>query len=174
MSNWIANSVQAVNSRIEIQYNSLDLPSALQFTEGHTTEYLYDATSVKRRVKQVTTSENLLVPMESTFTVPANKVAVSIQTDYCGNVFYENGILSKILTDEGFITLSGTTSTCHYCLRDHQGNKRVVFNQSGTIEQTNHYYPFGITFGEGIDNSDQRYKYNGKELDRMHGLDLYD
>jgi len=49
----------------------------------------------------------------------------------------------------------------------------VVFNQSGTIEQTNHYYPFGMTFGEGIDNSDNRYKYNGKELDRMHGLDLY-
>jgi RHS repeat-associated protein len=42
------------------------------------------------------------------------------------------------------------------------------------IEQTNHYYPFGMTFGEGIDNSDNRYKYNGKELDRMHGLDLYD
>jgi RHS repeat-associated protein len=28
-----------------------------------------------------------------------------------------------------------------------------------------------MTFGEGLDN---RYKYNGKELDRMHGLDLYD
>jgi RHS repeat-associated protein len=55
---------------------------------------------------------------------------------------------------------------------DH-GNNRV-FNQSGTIEQTNHYYPFGMTFGEGIDNSDNRYKYNGKELDHMHGLDLYD
>ena len=31
-----------------------------------------------------------------------------------------------------------------------------------------------MTFGEGTDNSDNRYKYNGKELDRMHGLDLYD
>jgi RHS repeat-associated protein len=31
-----------------------------------------------------------------------------------------------------------------------------------------------MTFGEGIDNSDNRYKYNGKELDRMHGLDLFD
>ncbi len=31
-----------------------------------------------------------------------------------------------------------------------------------------------MTFGEGIGNSDNRYKYNGKELDRMHGLDLYD
>lgn len=67
-----------------------------------------------------------------------------------------------------------TTPTYHYYIQDHQGNNRVVFNQSGTIEQTNHYYPFGMTFGEGIDNSDNRYKYNNKELDRMHGLDLYD
>ncbi|WP_321436019.1 RHS repeat-associated core domain-containing protein [uncultured Bacteroides sp.] len=50
----------------------------------------------------------------------------------------------------------------------------MIFNQSRTVEQTNHYYPFGVTFGEGIDNSDNRYKYNDKELDRMHGLDWYD
>jgi len=31
-----------------------------------------------------------------------------------------------------------------------------------------------MTFGEGIDNYDNRYKYNNKELDQMHGLDLYD
>ena len=72
------------------------------------------------------------------------------------------------------ITMSGTTPTYHYYIQDHQGNNRVVFNQNGAIEQTNHYYPFGMTFGEGIDNSDNRYKYNDKELDRMHGLDWYD
>jgi len=70
--------------------------------------------------------------------------------------------------------MNGTTPTYHYYIQDHQGNSRVVFNQNGTIEQTNHHYPFGMTFGEEINNSDQRYKYNGKELDRMHGLDLYD
>lgn len=50
----------------------------------------------------------------------------------------------------------------------------VVFNQNGSIELTNHYYPFGMTFEEGITTSEQRYKYNGKELDHMHGLNLYD
>ena len=150
------------------------MPSALQFTEGHTTAYLYDAAGVKRRVKQVTTTENLLVPMGSTLPVPTDKIAVSTQTDYCSNVIYENGILSRILVDDGYITMSGTTPTYHYYIQDHLGNNRVVFNQNGTIEQTNHYYPFGMTFGEGIDNSDNRYKYNNKELDRMHGLDLYD
>jgi len=33
------------------------------------------------------------------------------------------------------------------------------------------YYPFGMTLSEGIDNSDNRHEYNGKELDCMHGLD---
>ena len=70
--------------------------------------------------------------------------------------------------------MSGTIPTYHYDIQDHLGNNRVVFNQSGTVEQANHYYPFGMTFGEGTENSDNRYKYNGKELDRMHGLDLYD
>ncbi|WP_321438170.1 hypothetical protein [uncultured Bacteroides sp.] len=58
------NSTEDLNKKIaKIQYNILNLPSALQFTEGHTTAYLYDAAGVKRRVKQVTTTENLLVPM---------------------------------------------------------------------------------------------------------------
>ena len=39
------------------------------------------------------------------------------------------------------------------------------------------YYPFGTPFGEvasGTYPDYQPYKYNGKELDRMHGLDTYD
>lgn len=32
----------------------------------------------------------------------------------------------------------------------------------------------GGLFGEGTATSNQAYKYNGKELDRMHGLDWYD
>jgi RHS repeat-associated protein len=42
------------------------------------------------------------------------------------------------------------------------------------IEQVNHYYPFGGLMGESTNDEVQRYKYNGKELDRMHGLNLYD
>ncbi|NCB19980.1 MAG: hypothetical protein EOM61_10225, partial [Bacteroidia bacterium] len=50
----------------------------------------------------------------------------------------------------------------------------VVINQSGTVEQVNHYYPFGGLMGESTAGGVQPYKYNGKELDRMHGLDLFD
>jgi len=38
----------------------------------------------------------------------------------------------------------------------------------------NHYYPFGGLMGESTAGGVQPYKYNGKELDRMHGLDLFD
>lgn len=70
--------------------------------------------------------------------------------------------------------MNSTTPTYHYYIQDHQGNNLVVLSQTGTIEQTNHYCPFGMTFGEELENSDQQYKYNGKDLDRIHGLNLYD
>jgi len=71
---------------------------------------------------------------------------------------------------------SGSTPIYHYYEQDHLGNNRVVVNQNGTKEQeqVTHYYPYGLPFSEGYDNSQQPYKYNGKELDRMHGLDWYD
>ncbi|WP_394341084.1 RHS repeat-associated core domain-containing protein [Parabacteroides pacaensis] len=89
-------------------------------------------------------------------------------------MIYENGALKQILTPEGYITLSGSTPTYHYYLRDHQGNNRVVINQNSTVEQVTHYYPFGMTYGEGTSPDVQPYKYNGKELDRTHGLNWYD
>src|SRR5690554_4688988 len=79
-----------------------------------------------------------------------------------------------ILIEEGYITMNGTTPTYHYFLKDHQGNNRVVMNHNGTVEQVNHYYPFGGLFGEGMQDSNQPYKYNGKEFDYLLGLNMYD
>lgn len=64
----------------------------------------------------------------------------------------------------------------YFYLTDHLGNNRVVANQSGTPIQKNHYYPFGTAFAEtsAAEQGKQPYKYNGKELDQMHGLNLYD
>ena len=105
----------------------------------------------------------------------SSQISQTNTTDYCNNVIYENGVLSMILTEEGYVTLSGNAPIYHYYLKDHQGNNRIVMNQNGTtVEQVNHYYPFGGLFEEGLATSDQNYKYNSKELDRMHGLDWYD
>ena len=68
----------------------------------------------------------------------------------------------------------GTTNGYHYYIRDHQGNNRVVAKYDGTIEQTTHYYPYGGILSQSTNQGVQKYKYNGKELDTMHGLNMYD
>ena len=51
-----------------------------------------------------------------------------------------------LLTEEGYVDLSASTPAYYYYLKDHQGNNRVVINSSGTVAETNHYYPFGGVF----------------------------
>lgn len=170
------NLEQDYNKKIaNIQYNSLNLPSTLQFANGNSTDYLYGADGMKRRVTHKTTIANISVPMGQIIELANSQISQTNTTDYCNNVIYENGVLSMILTEEGYVTLNGDTPIYHYYLKDHQGNNRIVMNQNGTtVEQVNHYYPFGGLFGEGIATSNQNYKYNGKELNCMHGLDWYD
>ncbi|RRC97009.1 RHS repeat-associated core domain-containing protein, partial [Prevotella sp. OH937_COT-195] len=42
------------------------------------------------------------------------------------------------------------------------------------LEERNDYYPFGGLMGKGLNGDFQSYKYNGKELERQIGLDIYD
>ena len=66
-------------------------------------------------------------------------------------------------------------NSSHYYIRDYQGNNRVVVAPDGTVEQTNDYYAYGGPWGNTSTNQGfQPFKYNGKELDRVHGLDWYD
>ena len=44
----------------------------------------------------------------------------------------------------------------------------------GSVEEVNDYYPFGGLMSNTTGNEFQPYKYNGKELDRKAGLNLYD
>ena len=134
-----------------ITYNFLNLPNAVTFSDGSTITYTYGADGTKLRT--------------------VHKIgSTTTTTDYCGNVIYENGVQKLLLTEEGYITLSD--SKYHYYLKDHQGNNRVVISQSGTVEETSHYYPFGGTFASA--GNVQPYKYNGKELDTKKGLNWYD
>ena len=134
-----------------ISYNCLNLPSVVTFSDGSTITYTYGADGTKLRT--------------------VHKIgSATTTTDYCGNVIYENGVQKLLLTEEGYVTLSD--SKYHYYLKDHQGNNRVVINQSGTVEETNHYYPFGGVFASA--GSIQPYKYNGKEFDNKKGLNWYD
>lgn len=63
----------------------------------------------------------------------------------------------------------------HYYIQDYMGNVRMVVNSDGTVEQQNHYYPYGGIIGNLSTNQDlQTFKFEGKELDRKFGLDWYD
>ena len=132
-----------------ISYNCLNLPSTVTFSDGSRISHTYGADGTKLKTVHKTGS-------------------TTTTTDYCGNVVYENGVRKLLLTDEGYVTLSD--GKYHYYL--HQGNNRVVINQSGTVEETNHYYPFGGVFAST--GNVQPYKYNGKELDAKKGLNWYD
>jgi RHS repeat-associated protein len=155
------NLTQDLNKGITgITYNFLNLPQsvAISNTLGQATNtYMYAADGRKLRTVQQWSGTN------------------SKQTDYVGNVIYEsvNGTattLKRILVDGGYIE----GGAYYFYLTDHLGNNRVVANANGGIVQTNHYYPFGMSFAEGVTTSQQPYKYNAKELDTERGLNLYD
>lgn len=73
---------------------------------------------------------------------------------------------------------TSTTSdnfTFYYYTPDHLGDIREVVDAGGNVLQVTNYYPFGATYADAATNPDfQPYKYNGKELDKMHGLNTYD
>ena len=88
---------------------------------------------------------------------------------------------TTVLSNGRYILLN-QDSTLTWCSveKDHLGSNRVVREETSGINrlQINHYYPFGNTFGE-YNHCDenaglQHYKFNGKELDLVHGLRLYD
>jgi len=121
------------------------------FTNGSSIKFFYSAEGEKLR------------------TVYTISGAIS-QKDYCGNIVYESGVQKYLLNDEGYYDLA--SDGYHYYLKDHLGNNRVVINQSGTVEQTNHYYPYGGTFAGT--STGQPYRYNGKEYNTNSGLNWYD
>ena len=225
---------------LRIEYNSLNLPQMIKFSDHSRHVYAYDATGKKLRAEYHTPimvvaepqvpdmgeempeqeevlmeelqewneeewgeewemEEEELIPSEMpdengevveepmtpkennckpTIFFEDDDIACEVTTvDYCGDFIYVNGKLKRMLFSGGYVTFRNDSIECpeyHFYITDHQGNVRIVANQDGTIEQINHYYPYGGLMGESTNSDHQPYKYNGKELDRHHGLDWYD
>ena len=68
--------------------------------------------------------------------------------EYAGNRVYDNGVLSRLLFDGGYVSFRDTVPTYHYYIRDYLDNNRVVADAHGNVEDVNHYYPYGVLMGD--------------------------
>ena len=173
------NMVSDLNKGIcNIAYDINNQPREICFGDGRSSSYVYDAEgkkySVSYNLTAMTSAQPLTPVMQSANAVSANATNGQKTISYCDNIIYDDGE-TIVLNDIGYAKYdkSGNLSF-HYYLQDHLGNNRVVMNEDGTIEQVNDYYPTGALMGSSLNGEVQRYKYNGKELDRTHGLDWYD
>ncbi|NPD86847.1 hypothetical protein HNS38_18945, partial [Lentimicrobium sp. L6] len=156
------------NKGIEnIAYNHLNLPISIQFNndkaESKSIGYIYTANGTKLRKHTHDGSKE------------------SIITDYVGAYVYENTTLQFIQTREGRLVPNESGGyNYEYALQDHLGNTRVMFNEEGEVLQDQSYYPFGMSMGEALTYNDiistpeNKYLYNGKELQDDFGLDWYE
>ncbi|MBB3187866.1 RHS repeat-associated core domain-containing protein [Microbacter margulisiae] len=79
--------------------------------------------------------------------------------------------MKEILPPEGY----WQNGVYYYYLKDHQGNNTELLNQSKAVIEYSDYYPDGMRFEESTSNSAALpYRYNGKELESMNGLNQYD
>jgi len=158
-----------------IKYDKFNHISKVQFHNGNCINYTYTLTGEKLSAIYQTAVPNISVPIGHNYSLAANEL-LSIDTiQYVGDFVFENGRLSKYLFEGGFISFTNHLPSYHYYTCDHLGNIRAVVDENGIAEQINHYYPYGAIYSDaGKNDAMQRYKYNGKELDRMHGLNLYD
>ena len=136
------NTTTDGRSGYSIQYNHLNLP---RYIPNIKLTYTYDGTGRK-----------------------LNKNSDGSLRNYIDEIEYKpDGTIDFIQTAEGLAQNNGGIYTYHYNLSVHLGNVRYSFEVSngviGKLEQTD-YYPFGMrrnTFASGANN---KYLYNGKEM----------
>jgi RHS repeat-associated protein len=155
-----------------IIYNHLNLPVEIISNTG-VIHYSYDATGVKQM--KIVMGPN----MESVHSV----------TQYAGAYQYElvsgNYTLKFFSQPEGYVAYNNGTFSYIYQYKDHLGNNRLSYSDSNNdgqvtaseiIEEDN-YYPFGLKhkgYNWIINGVEHMYKYNGKELQKELGLNMYD
>ncbi|WP_255498815.1 DUF6443 domain-containing protein, partial [Dysgonomonas sp. ZJ709] len=164
----------------DIQYNSLNLPKLMDVNSSGTQArivYTYSAAGTKLQTQYLSDKSRSMSPMSGMMTesiigysISPAALTATKTVDYVGNKVYENGSLKRVLVDGGYVE----GGVYYFFLTDHLGNNRVVANAGGTVVQKSHYYPFGMAFAESTDLERQPYKYNGKELEQEHQLNMYD
>jgi RHS repeat-associated protein len=147
----------------KIEYNYLNLPEKITFTNDRTITFLYDATGRKLRK-----------------TVTGN--GQTEQRDYLDGIEYKDGKPNQFLHSEGTVRADEKGQFRYYfVLRDHLGNTRVTFSdlnnddkvsEKEDIIQINNYYAFGLNMEGNWNGKDgaNKYQYNEKEWNDDFGL----
>ncbi|MDG4945057.1 RHS repeat-associated core domain-containing protein [Weeksellaceae bacterium KMM 9713] len=180
-----ANMKEDKNKGItEINYNHLNLPTEIKFSNHQKIAYIYNALGTK---------------IEKTVT---NRSDIS-KTEYLDSFQYIDGELQFFPVSGGYVRKTEGNGRQQYFdyvynYTDHLGNIRLSYTtdpQSPSnikiLEESN-YYPFGLQHGsyntpardycsigdareiETVERNPYRYKYNGKEWQDELGLDWYD
>ncbi|UGU17912.1 DUF6443 domain-containing protein [Sinomicrobium kalidii] len=154
-----------------VTYNHLNLPAEIKFNNSGTKKinYFYGADGVKLK-KVVNNGGNITT------------------TDYDNGYIYENGSLAFFSHPEGYVTKENNTYKYVYQYKDHIGNVRLSYTNTGTtsapqldIIQENNYYPGGLLH-QGYNNitsslgnsTAKKFKYQGQEYSESLGLNLYE
>ena len=160
-----------------IEYDGFNNPCLIQFTDGSVTEYVYDASGVKLKTLHRTAVPGIEVPYGTVYEHTSSTVLSSDSTLYAGP-FVLSGDSLRYKYDGGsvLIPLNGSPVKPTFYALDHLGSVRLVVSADGQVIERNDYYPSGCMITGNITNEGniQPYKYNGKELDPMHGLYTYD
>ncbi len=159
---------------VTIQYNMLNLPEVVQFSDGHQICNLYAADGRKLKTDYYTQVEVLNAPI-IVGDIKANLANMEHSGNiYVGDIEYEidgGTYLKRINNPEGYFA----DNKFHYYRKDHLGNNREVWRSDGQTVQKTQYYASGLPWASnaGDNPSVQNYKYNGKEFIEMHGYDEY-
>lgn len=149
-----------------IQYNYLNLPKIITFSNGNSLKITYDASGNKLEKLYLT----------------SNGETKSL---YLNGYQYQNDQLQFFGHSEGYTYKEGNNYKYTYVHNDHLGNNRLSYSDTdnnGTISNNEifsktDYYPFGLTHsGEYISGSgsNYNYKYQEKELQTENNLRQYD
>ena len=89
--------------------------------------------------------------------------------DYVDGIEYSNTGIELIRTEEGIARRSGSSYNYEYNLTDHLGNVRYSFMKDANTGQpsrlqSDDYYAFGMRKSNAPVSLNNKYLYNGKEL----------
>ena len=166
------NMIKDLNKGIgSIAYNHLNLPEAVNVTSNKgdgtgTISYIYDATGVKLKK-----------------TAPGNMV-----TEYTGNYVYKKvnntTTLEFINHAEGYVENENNAYKYVYQYKDHLGNIRVSYDNSGSVSspnasivEENNYYPFGLRhkgYNNVVNGTENNYQtFQRQEEEKELGKNTY-